>query len=238
MESEWINDYLNSTETIRNDYYQNRSEFGYNDTAEAVKLSNKRYYAFIVDNELRLFIGSPLTWKLVDGKIPAWERRSIPLANIQYFSREGDIYTETKISGGSSPGFNLKGAVIGGIIGGTAGAIIGGQGRIDPVKSETIRHDDRKTILVHNGGKVKLSTGDNATLGEGTLEFAPEDYSVLMKLIPDKELSVVQQRRAGEKGPSQPDPADQLRKLKSLHDDGLITDEEFEEKRKKIVNSL
>lgn len=60
-----------------------------------------------------------------------------------------------------------------------------------------------------------------------------------MKLIPDKELSVVQQRRAKEKlTNNQPDPAEQLRKLKNLHDDGLLTDTEFEEKRRKLVERL
>lgn len=239
MGNKWVDDYLNDTEAIRNDYHQNRAMFGYNsETAEAIKLNSKRYYAFIFDGEFRLFVGTPLTWKFANGKIPAWERRSIPLSNIRYFSREGEIYTETKISGGGSTGINFGRAVIGGITAGAVGAIIGGQSKINSVKSETIKHDERKTILVHDGGKVKLSSGEDAILGGGTLEFAPEDYAVLMKLIPDKELSVVQQRGAGEKGTQTGNYTDALRQLKIMLDEGLIAQTEYDTKKSEILSRM
>lgn len=34
------------------------------------------------------------------------------------------------------------------------------------------------------------------------------------------------------------DPTEQLQRLKELHDDGLVTDEEFEEKRAKLVEKI
>ena len=242
MGNEWIDNYLNDTEAIRKDYYLSRVQFGYNnDTAEAAKLNNKRYYAFICDEELRLFVGTPIAWKLVDGKIPMWERRAIPVSNIQYFYREGDVFTETKISGGGSSGVNLSGAIIGGLIGGAAGAIVGGQCKINSIQTETIRHDERKTILVHDGGKAKLSSGEDAILGGGALEFAHADYDALMKLIPDKELSVVQQRRAGKTAeitsPKQTAP-DVLRELKTMLDEGLISQEEYDAKKTEILGRM
>lgn len=225
MSGEWIKDYLDSTEEIRANYRKNREEFGWNvDIAATVRLNNKRYSIFLFKDELRIFVGAPLTWKLIDGEIPKWDRRIIHISDIQYFSREGDVYTETKISGGGSTGLNIGGAIIGGIVAGPVGAIIGGQSEAQPIKSETIRHDERKTVLVHNKGK---------------LEFAPEDYAVLMKLIPEKELSAIQQKKALETHQDkQSSPEGKLRKLQALHNDGLLTDEEFEEKRKKLIEEL
>lgn len=211
---------------LKNNYEKTRREYGYTKSHNGViTLNKKKYYAFLSEQHFKLFICQPQNWNVTNIKnIPNWDRRAIHLSNIHYFYRDGEVYTETKVSGGGNTGPNIGGAIVGGIIAGPAGAIIGGQNKRQPIKSETIRHDERKTVLVYNKGK---------------LEFAPEDYAVLMKLIPDKELSVVQQKRALESHQSkQPSVEDKLRKLKALHDDELLTDEEFEEKRKKLVEEL
>ncbi|WP_380677613.1 SHOCT domain-containing protein [Salinigranum sp. GCM10025319] len=36
----------------------------------------------------------------------------------------------------------------------------------------------------------------------------------------------------------EPDPTDQLVKVKELHDQGLLTDDEFEEKRRALVDEI
>lgn len=222
MSQDWIADYLGSTQEIRDDYNRCRAEFGYSvDSSYTVLLNGKRYSAFLYHNELRLFKGAPLTWSLQNGQIPVWDRKSIPIDSIQYFAREGQVTSETQISGGGSSS-NLTGAVIGGLIAGPAGAIIGGQNKMAPIQSTTVRHDDRKTVLVYNKGR---------------LEFAWQDYEAFMKLIPEKELSVVQLATAQAKQKER-SVADQLRELKSLHDEGLLTDEEFEEKRQQLVRQI
>ena len=45
----------------------------------------------------------------------------IPLSNIKYFSAEGEFYRENKIAGGGGGGSSLTGAVVGGVIAGSAG---------------------------------------------------------------------------------------------------------------------
>ena len=34
------------------------------------------------------------------------------------------------------------------------------------------------------------------------------------------------------------DPTEQLQRLKALHDDGILTDEEYEAKRRKLVDEI
>lgn len=219
MENNWIEQYLSDTAPIRENYHRERKAFGCPDGhVDLVRCEGKSFVAFLCQEELRLFQRAPNTWRLVNGAIPFWLRHNIRLSDISYFSREGETYTETKISGGESTGPNLGGAIVGGIIAGGVGAIIGGQSKTAPIKSETIVHDTRKTILVYN---------------KGQLNFAPEDYNVLLKLIPEKELSVVQQRRAESKEPK--GVADSLRELKSLLDEGLITREEYDVKKGEIL---
>lgn len=66
-------------------------------------------------------------------------------------STSGNTYSETRVSGG---GPDLGGAVVGGLIAGTAGAVVGGQ---KPVTSQTTTHDTRKiflTIVTEEGSAV------------------------------------------------------------------------------------
>lgn len=158
--------------------------------------------------------------------MPQWQKRSINLSRILYFSREGEVYTETKVSGGGGGGSDIGDAIIGGIIAGAPGAVIASRGKQQPIKSETIKHDTRKTVLVYKGGK---------------LEFAPGDYNVLMRLIPEKEISVVKQQKAMEAAAAKKESTNieaRLEKLESLKAKGLINDVEYQEKRQKILDEL
>lgn len=201
--------------------------FGYiKENSKTVHFYGRRYFAFVFDEELRLFVFPPSKKEIESGKqcSKEYSKYSFSLSDILYFSREGDIYAETKITGGDGGGSNLGDAIIGGIIAGAPGAIIGSRGKTNPIKSETIKHDTRKTVLVCKDKK---------------LSFASEDYSAFMQLIPDKELSVVQAKRAAEAAqPRIQSPSNRMRELKIMLDEGLITQEEFDSKRVEILKSV
>ncbi|WP_010243672.1 hypothetical protein [Acetivibrio cellulolyticus] len=72
---------------------------------------------------------------------------TILLDKIEYYATRGEIVHENKITGGGGGGSSIKGAVIGGVIAGEAGAIIGSRKKLDPIKSELIAHDNRETFL-------------------------------------------------------------------------------------------
>lgn len=68
--------------------------------------------------------------------------------------------------------------------------------------------------------------------------FAADDYDAFMQLIPDKELSVVQAKRAAETAKTEPSASDRLKELRMLLDDGLITQAEYDAKRAEILKDI
>ena len=85
----------------------------------------------------------------------------IDIADIEYYLITGQETSEFRIEGGGSSGPNIKGAIVGGILAGEAGAIIGGMPEPKPVYSYTKHNEGRCVELVYkkNGRveKIKLS---------------------------------------------------------------------------------
>lgn len=67
--------------------------------------------------------------------------------SIVALTQEGDVYYTTEVHGGGGGGSSIKGAVIGGVLAGEAGAIIGSRKATDPIKSTTQRIDERATHM-------------------------------------------------------------------------------------------
>lgn len=209
---------------LKENYETVRREYGYHKGHNGVvTLQSKKYYAFAHDDELRLFICQPENWELPGKKIPQWQRRAIKLSRIKYFKHAGDAYTETKISGGGTKQANISDVAIASVVAGATGAIIASRPKTQSIKSETIRHDNRKTILVYDNGN---------------LEFDYKDYDIFMKLMPDKEFYAVQQTRILEKAKKQDDSIELLRKLKIMLVENLITQEEYDSKKEEILRRM
>ena len=212
---------------IREQYTEERRNYGYTKGHNGiVTVSNQQFFAFIADEHLRLFQCPPLNWKIDPNKKYQWRKQSIALSNIQYFAKEGTVYTETRVSGGGDSGPNYGGAIIGGLVAGPAGAIIASQPRRENVRTDVVTHDDRATILVYNKGKLKM---------------AATDFAVLMSLIPEKELSYVQStqaQQAQEQHTTRGDHVERLKQLQTMLSANLITEEEFCAKKQEILSSL
>lgn len=97
----------------------------------------------------------------------------IDIKNIVELSQGGDVHYTTNIHGGGGGGSSIKGAVVGGILAGEAGAIIGSRKPTDPIVSTTQKIDDRATHL-----KV-LDSNNNFY----EIFFDYNDYYVVSKLI-------------------------------------------------------
>jgi len=104
----------------------------------------------------------------------------ILIDKIKSFTIKGDIRTETRITGGGGGGSSIKGAVIGEVIAGPAGAIIGSRKKNEAIKTENVVIDERETIMeIDYKGQRKF------------LFFDSKTYDVLIKMIPQKEISFV-----------------------------------------------
>lgn len=156
---------------------------------------------------------------------------SIWIDRIDYFERTGEVFHESKISGGGGGGVSIVGAIVGGIIAGGTGAIIGSRQRVNPIKSEIITHDERVTNLKfydRNNERHTLALGANA-------------FEVFQDVIPEKEHGFVMANKSSktltensssEKGKSE---IELLREFAKLKDEGIITVEEFEAKKKQLL---
>lgn len=156
--------------------------------------------------------------------------KSVSIDSILYFEEVGELRKYTKMSGG---GTSLKGALLGYVIADDVGAIIGSR---EPIKSEVITEDDRRIELIYKNQNNEVAN----------LEFEHDAYEVLKRLIPSKELRRIAALSTIEAENGRMDanihkPQSTKEKLKQINDlknEGLITEEEFQEQKRKILNTL
>lgn len=158
---------------------------------------------------------------------------SIPVEQIEYFSKSGDVFRENKITGGGGGGSTIGGAVVGGLIAGEVGAVIASRKKVNEIKSELITHDTRETFLNY------FDNGERHSLF-----FDIDAYQIFNDWIPEKEYNIVNTVKSSEiiKNQiiisSQKSVTDQLRELAKLRDDGIITENEFNEKKKQLLDKI
>lgn len=146
----------------------------------------------------------------------------IAKSDISYFRLSGSEHSETKVKS-TDDGVNVKGAIIGGIIAGEAGAVIGSQHNKGRIYSNTEHFDDRYVELYYvekdQTNKLKLSV---------------TAYPLLERWYPDKEYEYVLSH--GQPEEKKNDKFAEVKKYKELLDAGIISDSEFEAKKKELLN--
>lgn len=157
--------------------------------------------------------------------------------SIIYFQEKGGLHYTTEISGGGGTGggVNISTALLGGIAFGPAGAIIGSsvgtEVNIGEIQSESVKHDERYVELKFNDEFGKVVTD----------VFSYDFYKIFLEIIPDKEYSYVkvnpqQINRKVVKPVVNDEMVNQLRSLKLLLDEGIITEEEFNIKKQAVLS--
>ncbi len=138
--------------------------------------------------------------------------------DIVLFSKLGDIRTWETTKGG---GVSVGGAVIGGALMGPAGAILGGRKK---TKTETHTQDDRKTVLtfMENGR-------------EKTIFLGYAIYGKLCWYCHEKKDAFTQRATEATKPQSATDIPEEIKKLADLHEQGILTDEEFSTKKAELL---
>ncbi len=156
--------------------------------------------------------------------------KSIPIDSILYFEEVGELRKYTTVSGG---GTSLKGALLGYAIAEDIGAIIGSR---EPITTNVVSEDDRRIELIYKNEEGQIEN----------LEFKHDAYNVFKKLIPLKELrkivslNTVENKKHNKIKESQKSQTvkEKLKQLSELEAEGLITEEEFSEQKKKVLESL
>lgn len=147
----------------------------------------------------------------------------ISLDVVKYYRLIGQKYVTTEISGGG--GLSIKGAIIGGLIAGNVGTVIGSRKAVDEVKG-TSSVNDEQVVLLYNTDLSQV------------LQFNSKAYKVFTELIPELDYEVVDTTSTDAKQTTSvhvKSSTDTVRKLKKLLDEGLVSNEEFEKKRKELL---
>ena len=158
----------------------------------------------------------------------------IPFDKIEWFNIGGDFYREQKITGGGGGGSDLGGAIIGGAIAGGVGAVIGSRKESEAIKSELVEHDTRETVLSY------FSDNENRQ----TMVFKHEDYQTIEDLIPEKNYAVVSEAKKQRfiqqsiKVDETKEITEKIKELAKLKDDGVLTEEEFADKKKELLAKI
>lgn len=198
-----------------------------------IELANKKQKVYIwkADGNICFFPCSPATVDSIS--FATLKINSIPVNQIEYFSKRGEVFRENKISGGGGGGSSIGGAVAGGLIAGEAGAVIGSRKKVNEIKSELITHDTRETFVNYFVGNERHS-----------LFFDDSAFQTFNDLIPEKEFSIINAVKSSEliknqiSANDQKSVTDQLRELAKLRDDGIITENEFNEKKKQLLDKI
>lgn len=171
-----------------------------------------QYYKFAYTNS----INKPSISKL--------QLKSVPLDTILYFEEIGELRKYTKVSGG---GISFKGTILDSIFDSDVLTI-------EPITTTVVSEDERKIELVYKNQQNQIAS----------LEFRHDAYEVLQKLLPSKELRKIIalneiQKKDNDTITDETQFQNTKQKLKQLNDlkqEGLITDEEFLEQKRKILD--
>jgi len=177
---------------------------------------NMIYYMWKDNDKLKLF---PIGGKMEAGDSPL---KAIALKNILYYELDGELYHETKISGGGGSRTSIPGAMIGKAVGGTVGALLLGNKGPKSIQSRDITHDTRAVYL-------RLPN-------QIYIKFAYTDLNVFKMVIPEKDVAAINSQPQTQ--PVQEinsSAADEIVKYKKLFDDGIITEDEFNAKKKQLL---
>lgn len=124
----------------------------------------------------------------------------------------------------SNNGTNLKGAVIGGLIAGEAGAIIGSQHNKNTIYSTVNTIDEKYVELYYYLGKdIRM------------IRLDADAYPLLQNWYPDKSYDYVVSNIDDMHNEHTLSEADEIRKYKELFDDGIISQEEYENKKRQLL---
>ena len=208
-------------------FYTNLDDFFFSRIYSYTELDKKYHYAVDYHNKSEFSTIQTAVddfEKLKNHGTSPYGVRAIPLDDILYFKIEGSVAHLSNVQGG---GVNLQGAVAGAIIGGGAAAVIGSQIGTE-TKTEIVTKDDRKVILYTQAGEC-VKTQDIRS------ENVDNTIAALRSLIPSKEESVVQvNNQNNTKVTSALSTADELKKFKDLLDSNIITQEDFDTKKKQL----
>ncbi len=166
---------------------------------------------------------------------------TINLNDILFYNMEGDFYIKSDITG-EGGGTDYAKAIVGGYLFGTAGAIVASR-KEHKIETVTTEVDKRETILCYQfDEKVNVAKFDRNAFNSFKKLFPDKDSAVIDKLSHTSPERLFKDKRNDDiivKEDSEVDDVyKKLEKLGTLKEKGVITEDEFFEKKKKLLDLI
>jgi len=209
-----------------------RAEYGLTNSPSSYAVSlndkdKKRVYLFRIGNNVHFVYedSSYITNRTELANIRKHIEKIYALDKIAYFKEDGEYHRDLKVSGGGTNLFLSQSTLVRGSY-------------TDKVKSETVVTDTRYTKILLTNNK--------------TIDLTFDSYEKIKRIMPEKEYDVVDAINENKiiSGGSVAMPAvtsaksnsddsmEKFEKLKKLFENGLISQEEYDQKRKDLLDSM
>lgn len=184
--------------------------------------NHNKMYSFIVSEEKQLL---EINYKIYNFK---------DVLDFKVVDNEEVVYTPAQYSTTTNTGSMIGRAIVGGLVSGGVGAIIGGatasKETVQTVNSSSITHHDFKIILylnkLHNS-KEELAIGDDVN--------KTQEISSLLTYVLNKKISSQTDKKEKNNPSANTSIADELLKLANLKEKGILTEEEFNAQKQKLL---
>lgn len=161
-------------------------------------------------------------------EMPKENLLAIPERDLISYTVTGDKKYITKVTGGGGGGSSFGGAVVGGMLGGATGAVIGSRKATQPITTDVVTVNNQNTIV-------------NCMIKGNNVHFVFTSggmYNELLKMSPSKELNILSKGLNTMQKADKKDNIERLTELKKMLDNELITQSEYEEKKKEILSEM
>lgn len=210
-----------------------------------------------IENKVDVFVWKENNILIFCGK--GVRKMEISIENVKYYTRTGDYRVDAVTEGG---GVSLGKAIIGGLIGVIIGWIVGSMMDTysDVSNFRIFTHSSVFSIVLTIigllvglllGGKRKVTTTNKEIDNRSTyfnytennqnkrMIFDSKAYDTLLKLIPEKEISHIENNKIIEFDNSQNDNVyKDIEKLSELKEKGILTEEEFNQKKQLLLKKI
>lgn len=168
---------------------------------------------------------------------------------------DGDTVPADLLDSGEQPHYYLKGSSVDVEGDGAGGESITGWDRDRRIGSAFTLVTEQRVLVIANHFRgydehtIPYESISAVNLNSGfvskrlSLQTRGATYHLSVSTSDDDEVQraveyLRERRRQGDDSDSRGDPLDRIEKLKSLHDDGVLTDEEFEEKKSSLLDDV
>ena len=160
---------------------------------------------------------------------------TIDIDRIKMYTLDGSIRYNSIVKN-DGKNISLSGAIIGSAIAGPAGMVIGATKDRNNITTDIEETDERKVYIYYENqqGEIKMASVEKGSWCE---HFYFDDF--MRKEFPDKsDIYLAAHQEKNDKPQNNSNLEDSLSKLKKLYEDGLIDKNDYEEKKKELLNKL